>query len=44
MHSSTLDLFEDKADDENAREFSLWVKERAEELNITEDYFLLEFI
>jgi hypothetical protein len=44
MTSSTLDLFEDKADEEAAQQFTAWVKEQADELGVTEDYYLFEFI
>lgn len=36
---------EDEAQrDEECIQFSLWVKAKAEELKISEDYFLMEFI
>jgi hypothetical protein len=44
MNSTTLDMFEDQADEEAAREFTFWVKEEAEEIGVSEDYYLLEFI
>lgn len=45
MTSTTLDLFEDKADDEEAaQQFTAWVKEQADELGVSEDYYLFEFI
>jgi len=43
MHDSTLDLFEQK-EDENAQKFAEWVREKAKELGITEDYFQMEFL
>jgi hypothetical protein len=44
MNDTTLDLFEDKADEESAREFTAWVKEQADEIGVSEDYYLFEFI
>jgi hypothetical protein len=35
MTSTTLDLFEDKADDEEAaQQFTAWVKEQADEIGV----------
>jgi hypothetical protein len=44
MNCTTLDMFEDKADEEAAQDFTLWVKEQADELGVSEQYYLLEFI
>lgn len=44
MNDTTLDLFEDKADEESAREFTAEVKAKADELGVSEDYYLFEFI
>jgi len=44
MNSTTLDMFEDKAEEEAAQQFNAWVKEQAEEIGVTEDYYLFEFI
>jgi Lhr-like helicase len=44
MNSTTLDMFEDKADEESAQQFTAWVKEKADEIGVTEDYYLLEFL
>lgn len=44
MNDSTLDLFEEKADEEGAKIFSDWVKEEAEKIGVTEDYYILEFV
>ena len=44
MNSTTLEMFEDLADEEAAREFTSWVKEKAEEIGVSEDYYLLEFL
>jgi len=44
MNLTTLDMFEDQADEEAALEFTSWVKDKAEEIGVSEDYYLLEFI
>jgi hypothetical protein len=43
MHDSTLDLFEDKADKE-ADLFAKHLEEKAKELEITVDYYIMEFM
>ena len=45
MNDTTLDLFEDKADEEAAAiQFTADVKSKADELGVSEQYYLLEFI
>jgi hypothetical protein len=44
MHESTLDLFEDYADDEAAYSFSEECDTKAAEYGVSVTYYLLEFI
>lgn len=44
MSNSTLDMFEEKSNEENAKIFSDWVKSESKKLGVTEDYFILEFV
>lgn len=43
MNDSTLDLFEEKADEE-ADLFAKSLEEKAKELEITVDYYMMEFL
>jgi len=44
MHDSTLDLFCEHEDEMYADEFSREVEMKAAELEVTVDYYLMEFI
>ncbi len=44
MHESTLDLFANKSDDEFAEEYALEIERKAAELEVTIDYYMMEFI
>jgi hypothetical protein len=43
MTCATINSEQDR-DDENAKKFAEWVKKKAQEIGVTEDYYLLEFI
>jgi len=44
MHESTLDAFEEKSNEEQAEEFAKEVERKCAELEITVDYYMMEFI
>ncbi len=48
MHESTLDLFCDHEDENNdevvADEYALEIERKAEELEVTVDYYMMEFV
>ena len=44
MHDSTLDLFCDQEDCRAAEEFALELESKAAELEITVDYYMMEFM
>lgn len=43
MEYTVFDSSEQKEDDESARKFAEWVSEKAKEIGVTDEYFLLEF-
>lgn len=44
MHESTLDLFCDQDDEQLAYEFWMEVEKKAAELEVTVDYYMMEFM
>ena len=44
MHDSTLDLFCDHVSAECADEFALEIERKAAELEVTVDYYMMEFM
>ena len=44
MHESTMDLFCEQEDKRNAEEFALEIEAKAAELEITVDYYMMEFM
>jgi hypothetical protein len=44
MHDSTLDLFCEHEDEHMADEFAMELEAKAAELEITVDYYLMEFM
>ena len=44
MHESTLDLFCQHADEQIADDFAMEIEEKAAKLEITVDYFMMEFM
>ncbi len=44
MNDSTLDLLSEKSDEEFADEFAMEVERKAAELEITVDYYMMEFM
>ncbi|WJZ47938.1 hypothetical protein [Synechococcus phage DSL-LC03] len=44
MHESTLDLFCDHDDEQMAHEFAIELETKAAELEVTVDYYLMEFM
>jgi hypothetical protein len=44
MHESTLDLFCDQDDEQFAYEFWMEVEKKAAELEVTVDYYMMEFM
>jgi hypothetical protein len=44
MNDSTLDLFCEHQDKKDAEDFSLEIEKKAEKLEITVDYYLMEFM
>lgn len=44
MNDSTLNLFEEKTNEEEAEEFAKEIEKKCEELQITVDYYMMEFI
>jgi hypothetical protein len=44
MHDSTLDLFCEHADDTVADEYAMELEKKAAELEVTVDYYMMEFM
>ena len=44
MHESTLDLFCEHESNECADEFALEIEQKAAELEVTVDYYMMEFM
>lgn len=44
MHESTLDLFCDHDDDQLAEEYALEIESKAAALEVTCDYYMMEFM
>jgi hypothetical protein len=44
MHESTLDLFCDHESAEHADEYAMEIERKAAELEITVDYYMMEFM
>lgn len=44
MHESTLDLFSDHEDEVIADEYAMEIERKAAELEITVDYYMMEFV
>ncbi len=44
MNDSTLDILSDKSDEEFADEFAMEIERKAAELEITVDYYMMEFM
>lgn len=44
MHDSTLDLFCDHDDERMADEYAMELENKASELEITVDYYMMEFL
>jgi len=44
MHESTFDLFCDHEDERMAHEFAMELESKAAELEVTVDYYLMEFV
>ena len=44
MHDSTLDLFCDHDSDEFADEYAMEIEKKAAELEVTVDYYMMEFV
>jgi len=44
MHKSTLDLFCAHEDEQLAHEFAMELESKAAELEVTVDYYLMEFV
>jgi hypothetical protein len=44
MHDSTLDLFCDHEDETIADEYAMEIERKAAELEVTVDYYMMEFV
>lgn len=46
MHNSTLDLFRENDDNDEviAHEYAIEIQNKAKELNVTIDYYMMEFV
>jgi hypothetical protein len=44
MHNSTLDLFCDHEDETIADEYAMEIERKAAELEVTVDYYMMEFV
>lgn len=44
MHESTLDLFCEHADEQEAENWALEIEKKAAELEVTCDYYMYEFL